>query len=396
MTLHRLMLAAVLLAAPALAQVHPADPPARPGSGMPFLAMGKSGPLLSWLEPLDGKGHQLRLARWTGESWSEPATIAQGNNWFVNWADFPAVTELPGGTLLAHWLERVGNGKYGYGIRVARSASLAGPWSPEWLAQPSDPEDYSGFLAFLSGPHGNGAVYLAPPPAAGSAKGHGGHDGHRKTLRFTSFNHAGAPGIDRELDADVCSCCQTAVVATRRGLVVAYRDHQPGEIRDISIVRLTQGQWSGPQTLHADNWLINACPTEGPAMAAADDAVAIAWMTRAQDKPRVQAIFSRNGGVQFGAPVRIDDGNPLGRPAAVLLGEDLLVVWLEKTAGGAEVRLRRVTPRGALGKSVVIAPVTAARSTGFPKLVVVGKRILIAWREERVRAGWLDAAEVPR
>ncbi len=183
-------------------------------------------------------------------------------------------------------------------------------------------------------------MYLAPPASGG------GGEGHRKTLRYVRFDEAGQPGGDRDVDADVCSCCQTAVVAAKDGLVAAYRDHLPGELRDIAVVRWRNGAWTAPQTVHADGWKINGCPTDGPSLVAKDRHLGVAWLTRANDVARVQTAVSADGGATFEKPLRLDDGNPLGRPALALLdGKNDVAVWLEKTGEGkAEVRIRRLVP----------------------------------------------------
>lgn len=371
-----------LLGAGPVAAPRMADPPAGADSGMPFLASDHAGEaLLSWLEPGEGKRFRLQFARWRQSGWGDPETIASSDNWFINWADFPSVVALPNGTLLAHWLERAGQGKYGYGIRIARRAAGGGEWTPVFHAPPSDPEDYSGFLAFVSRGDVLGASYLAPPAVPEA--------GHRKTLRFVEFNADGQAMGDRELDPDVCSCCQTAVIATATGPLVAYRDHQPGEIRDISVVRKVGADWTAPQPLHEDGWVINGCPTEGPALAVVGRNIGAAWLTRARDTARVQVSFSTNQGRSFGSPIRVDGGNPMGRPAAAILGDRLLAAWIEKNGTTAELRLRVVAASGALGPPVTVTPVASARSAGCPKIAVVGSKVLLAWRDTRVRAGWL-------
>lgn len=372
----RLAAFGLLLSIPLLAQ-----PPVGPESGMPYLAAGPGGEVyLSWIEPLQPAGHALRWSKWTGKAWTPAEEVARGQRWFVNWADFPAIAIRPDGSMLAHWLARPDDaGKYGYGIRVSRRDAATGKWREIYGMSLDEQEDYAGFLSFV--PDGSGAVYLAPPASGG------GGEGHRKTLRFVRFGAAGQPAGDREVDADVCSCCQTAVVATKTGLLAAYRDHQPGEIRDISIVRWRDGAWSTPRTVHNDGWKINGCPTDGPSLAAQDHHVGVAWLTRAGEQARVQAAVSADGGVTFSRPVRLDDGDPLGRPALAVLdsGSDV-AVWLEKTGEGkAEVRMRRIGHDGRPGKSQTVAKVAAARSAGFPKVAVAGDRIWVAWRDGNVR-----------
>ncbi len=358
-----------------------AQPPVGPESGMPYLAAGAKGEVyLSWIDPVPPAGHALRWSKWTGSSWTPAEEVARGQRWFVNWADFPAIAIRPDGTMLAHWLARPDDAKkYGYGIRVARREAATGKWSEIYGMSLDEKEDYAGFLSFV--PDGSGAVYLAPPASGG------GGEGHRKTLRYVRFDQSGQPGGDREVDADVCSCCQTAVVATENGLLAAYRDHQPGEIRDIAVVRWRDGAWTPPQAVHADGWKINGCPTDGPSLATSGRHVGVAWLTRANDVARVQAAVSADGGATFQKPLRLDDGNPLGRPALTVLdANNDVAVWLERTGEGkAEVRIRRIGHDGRLGKSRVVAAVAAARSAGFPKVAVSGDQVWVAWRDGKVR-----------
>ena len=58
----------------------------------------------------------------------------------------------------------------------------------------------------------------------------------------------------------------------------------------------------------------------------------------------------------FGEPIRVDEGTPLGRVDAMLLDDGAaLVVWLETTARGAEVRARRVRPDGEASVPATVA-----------------------------------------
>ena len=118
--MRRLFSTVILLVTAAGAQLRQADPPTLPQSGMPFLAVdSQGGVLISWIDPLPKDQNSLRYARWTGNGWSSLNTIASGKNWFINWADFPAIAALPDGSLLAHWLTHgPGAVNYGYGLRV--------------------------------------------------------------------------------------------------------------------------------------------------------------------------------------------------------------------------------------------------------------------------------------
>ncbi|MBM3762077.1 MAG: exo-alpha-sialidase [Acidobacteria bacterium] len=360
------------------AQHQQLTPPVAKESGMPFLVSAPNGNIyLSYIDYLGADGHALRFTTFDGKQWSRPETIAEGKNWFINWADFPSLAIEPDGNLLAHWLTRstVG-GKYGYGIRIARRNAATRQWTEIHGISLEEPKDYAGFLTFL--PNASAAIYLAPPES-------GPDDSHRKTVRFVELK--GKP-TEVEIDPDACSCCQTAVAMTPKGLVAAYRDHRQGEIRDISISRLAEGKWSKPEILHQDRWKINGCPTDGPAIATHQNNTAISWLTRANDQPKVQVALSRNSAQTFNKPIRVDDGNPLGRATITNLDSNhFLIIWIEKTGtnGEAEIRIKRLSVDGRLSEALVIARTNTARTTGFPKIAVSGKQILTAWRDGNIR-----------
>jgi hypothetical protein len=202
------------------------------------------------------------------------------------------------------------------------------------------------------------------------------------TLRTAVIDGRGRLSDEALLDARVCDCCQTAAVTTARGVLVAYRDRSDEEIRDIFTVRLEGGAWSQPLPVHADRWRIEGCPVNGPSLAALGDRVAVAWYTAAQDTPRVQLAFSDDGGQSFGPALRLDGGAPLGR-VSVLLESDggARVVWLESRDREALIQVRSVGRDGKPGAVATVARTSAARASGFPRMVKSGNRLVFAWTE---------------
>jgi hypothetical protein len=401
----------VSIVVPALAQVEPLVTPADSGSSLPFLSTAPDGRVfLSWVEPTGPKRHALKFSVLTGAAWSEPRTIAEGEGWFVNWADFPSIVPMPDGSLAAHWLERSGPDTYAYGVRISRSADVGTTWSPAVIPHRDSTQTEHGFVSMFpapgpgaadgAGPSGStGAVWLDGREMAGQeegAEGHaGGHGGDgvgsgSMTLRYASIDAAGTTSEEALLDERVCECCQTSAAMTEEGPVVVYRDRFDGEIRDISIVRRSGGMWGRPSRLSYDEWKIDGCPVNGPAVDARGREVAVAWFTAAGDTPRVKLAFSRDAGATFSSPVVIDDGSPSGRvDVALLPGGDAVVSWLERSGGAAEVRVKRVTPDGKPGPPIVVAPTGTARSSGFPRIAYSGGRLVFAWTADRVRTAIL-------
>ncbi|MGH2610478.1 MAG: hypothetical protein ACRDHF_15465, partial [Tepidiformaceae bacterium] len=200
------------------------------------------------------------------------------------------------------------------------------------------------------------------------------------TLRFATLTSGGRLGAEALLDARTCECCQTSLARTAGGLVVAYRDRSPEEIRDIAVVRLANGTWTSPLRVAADEWHYPGCPVNGPALSAAGDTVAIAWFTAAANQPRVFAAFSFDGGATWGAPLRVDGGGPVGRVDVELLNDgSATVTWLETRGAQTDVRARRVRSDGRASRPWRVSESSDARSSGFPRLLRVGEEILVAW-----------------
>lgn len=367
------------------------DAPAAPGSGQPNLAVAPDGRvLLSWIEPAGEAGHRLRFAaRPKGGAWSAPATIAQGRDWFVNWADFPSLGVLADGTLFAHWLARGGPGTYAYDVHVTASRDAGSSWSTPVVPHRDGTQTEHGFVSMTAwAPRTMGLVWLDGRKTAGAS--HDGHDSSRAemALLHSTLDAEGRLGPEAVLDQRVCDCCQTDAAVADGATVVVYRDRSDGEVRDISVVRFSGGRWSEPRKLARDGWEINGCPVNGPAIAAAGRQVAVAWFTAADEKPRVSVAFSADAGETFGPPVGVDGGRPLGRVDVVFLAEGVaLVSWLEQGPKGAELRVQRMSPRGRIGEALSVADSSSARSSGFPRMVGSGAEVILAWR---------DAASPPR
>jgi len=369
------------------------DTPAALGSGEPNLYTAFDGRVfLTWIEPAQSKGHRLRFSVREGERWSEPRTIAEGLNWFVNWADFPSLVVLKNGVFVAHWLVKAGTDGHAYDISIARSTDRGKTWSTPLVPHRDGTKTEHGFVSMLPWSAGRAAaVWLDGRNFKEVAKDGHGSPVNEMTLRFATIGVQGNLADDAVLDGRVCDCCQTSAALTADGAVVVYRDRSDKEIRDISVVRFHNGRWTEPRSLSVDDWEIHGCPVNGPSVSAEGRRVAVAWFTAAKDDPKVKLIFSADSGATFGQPIRVDDGTPVGRVDVLMLPDgSALVCWLERTAKGGEVRLRRVRSDGSMDQAVTVAESGVARATGFPQIARAGNEVIVAWTDpgapSRVRA----------
>ena len=360
------------------------DPPALPGAlGASFSVLDGS-PVLSWLEPAPGVAGQeagrerfrLRVSRFGASSWSAPVTVAEGDDFFANWADFPAIASN-GRSAVAHWLAIDGEEKYAYTIRLAGTDDGGATWRPLGKLPADDIQAEHGFVSWLPAPgEGTGlrAFWL---------DGRGMPGGGPMTLRSARVDPAGGASGEEMLDDRVCDCCQTDAAMTSGGPVVVYRDRSPEEIRDIAIRRLTPEGWSAPALVHADGWKIEGCPVNGPAVAATERRVAVAWFTGAPT-PRVLLAFSEDSGATFSEPLLLDTDKPLGRVDLVLDRQgNAIVSWLGRDPvdpARSALRLRRMVPSGPSAPPITISTTGADRASGFPRLLLLDEEhLMVAW-----------------
>jgi hypothetical protein len=363
--------------------------PAVGSAAQPDVSLAPDGDLLlSWVEKT-GAGHRLRFARHAGDDpatgWSAPRTIASGDDWFVNWADFPALQALPDGSLWAHALVRNGEATYAYDTRLFVSRDGGRRWHALGAVHDDGTPTEHGFATLW--PQGRDTLGIAWLDGRNTGGGEGGHDhggGGAMTLRTAAFGADGEKRADGELDASTCDCCQTASATDGGTTLLAWRDRAPGEIRDIVVARHDGTGWSAPVPVHRDGWEMPACPVNGPAIAARDGRAWVAWYTGAGGAPSVRVAMSSDGGRSFRNLRTIAAGDaPQGRVDVVADGAGVWVSWIEETAAGQSLWLARYPPHLTSERMRVRVATIAGRgrATGFPRMQFRDGRVWLAWTE---------------
>jgi hypothetical protein len=138
------------------------DTPAGEFSGPSHLAAAADGTvILNWLESTTVEAMALKYTTLAAgsDTWAEPRTLAESENWFINWADFPSVVPMSGSLWAAHWL--VYREDYdGYDIHVAISNDAGESWGEPFLLNTDGTGAEHGFVTLFPLDDDIAAVWL--------------------------------------------------------------------------------------------------------------------------------------------------------------------------------------------------------------------------------------------
>lgn len=360
-------------------------------TSLPHLTKLPNGEVLLSYVRQDDTVDSLFFRRFSAGQWSAPQFIAAGENWFVNWADFPSVAsfDTTGQQLCAHWLQYRGAGKYDYDVRMSISLDGGLHWGESFVLHSDGIAAEHGFVSMAG--QGDGSLQVIwldgrntkTDETKHATEGHDHHNGGAMSLRTARILPDGRVEKEVELDPRICDCCQTDLIFTESGWLAVYRDRSLDEIRDISFVENFTGAISPPKSANEDNWQIAGCPVNGPAI---DEwyynQIALAWFTQANDTAKVQLAYWNDEKRQFGPAFRVDDGQPLGR-VDVVMGQELTYVsWLEVVGEAAEYRLKYVDLEGNPSPSVTLSTNDGGRSSGFLQLTDVREDLLYCYTDQ--------------
>jgi len=201
---------------------------------------------------------------------------------------------------------------------------------------------------------------------------------------------------EHSIASNVCFCCKTAIVTAGDRVYAAWRHIYPGSLRDIAVARSTDNgaTFGAPIRVSEDGWKIDACPDDGPAMAADGHAgIHVVWPTLVEGStPRKGIFYSTLSGDAFAPRLRLDSGesDPAHPQIAADHHTNTAVVWDERAGDSRRVVFRRVSDGAAEAPQIfngdgVSYPVVAAGEQSWIVLwsvqsadgrsVIVGRRI---------------------
>lgn len=233
---------------------------------------------------------------------------------------------------------------------------------------------------------------LAEAKAAASAAApdhHADHDGvamaQKSRLVYATAGASAAP--EQLLTSGVCYCCKTALVATSRGVLAAWRHVYGGNMRDIAFSWLGRpGAAAAPARVNEDGWAINGCPDDGPAMAvSAQDRVHIVWPTVIPGPEPMGALFyaAMADGAHFGTRQRVPTlGAPKpSHPQIAIDGSGRLFIAWDEIRGGVRTAAI-VDAAGAANGTLTFgaaSPIAPGGPTQYPVMAPLPRGVVVAW-----------------
>ena len=386
--------------------------PAQAGSMAPDLRVAPDGRvLISWLNRQQGRRNILQFSSYTeaGGWQSQPRTIAVGQSLVANWADTPHMMATADGALWVQWLQANAASPSAYDVALARSRDGGMTWTQITRVNDDQTTSEHGFAALW--PRSANTIGIAWLDGRDQQVAHGAepqdtplkddaHHGGAMQLRANGFDMDLARGADAVVDSRVCDCCQTDATITDRGVLLAWRDRGDDEVRDIVVARLQDdGAWTKPVPVHADGWKVEACPVNGPAIAASGNAAVVAWYSEAGGTPTVRIARSTNAGDTFAAPVVVDSAAAVrGQVDVAVDAQQAWVTWLREDAKGQALMLARYTPD--LSKQVQLIEVARlgarGHASGTPRLALDAGGAWLAWTDVVDGVADLQGARITR
>lgn len=346
---------------------------------LPYLTTQSGQLYLSWVDTLTGSNPRFFYTRLQDEKWLPPTILATGHNWFINWADYPMIAVYKG-KILSHYLQKATVAPMAYDIKFNVSDTESSGQRQYQTLHDDHTSSEHGFVSMI--PYRDSSflvTWLDGRNMANSGHNHQHHSGGM-SVRAAEITSKGEIKEEHVLDENACTCCQTTTSLTTSGPVVLYRDCTSDNIRDVVIVRKLGEKWTKPIPIHADNWFIRGCPVNGPKSAALGNTLAVAWFTAADEIPRVQLVFSNNGGEVFDKPILISNQGVLGRVDVALIDANRAIVsWMQSEGDVTTLYAMLVHKDGKKSIPYKVTQLSSSRKSGFPQMEIAGNKVYFAW-----------------
>ncbi|CAM2007409.1 sialidase family protein [Acanthopleuribacter pedis] len=354
---------------------------------VPFFSRHGDERLMSWAEK-HAQGGTLFFAKWDHEKrqFGPPVQGPKRDMMLVNWADYPRLQPGPKFWVWV-WPEFISmKHQYAYGLRFARSFDQGRTWSEsQWLHEDQAPVEH-GFVSMATLADGRiAAIWLDGRAMPAQPKEGGGHEHHAEEhgdmqLRFRIIGKQ-TLSPEQLWDDRTCECCGTDLVRLENGdLVAAYRNRDKNEIRDIHFIRYRAGIAEKMTAAFNEQWNIQGCPVNGPALAAHGNRIATAWFS-GKDDGTIGVAMSDNSGTSW-HKIHTGEKNQSGRTDLLFTQDGLWASWVQETESGLRLWVRPFEGRAKQTQTHLLPhwdiPFPGGRGSGFPQIEILPDKTLLA------------------
>lgn len=190
---------------------------------------------------------------------------------------------------------------------------------------------------------------------------------------------------------EVCDCCPTQIVADGQRVSALYRNAE-SNLRVMWGAVSADGASSFPVGAVVDTtgWVLNACPSSGPAAYFDGDSIRYTWMSGANNGTKIYLGAAHAGDLGLGPQYFVHPGQSAGVqqnfPRIAGNGDTLGVVW-ENYLNGAREILFAWSVTGPAGLSVpVMVNVETAGNQRTPDIAFADGTFHIVWGEQGANA----------
>ena len=195
------------------------------------------------------------------------------------------------------------------------------------------------------------------------------------------------PASPAALTAGVCYCCKTAIAAAADGAMqMAWRHVYPGNLRDIAFTTLLgPGIARAPARVSEDQWMLQGCPDDGPAMAVdREGRIHIVWPTVVTDHGAGQKVLfyaASDDGRTFTTRTRLPVEGQANHPQiAIARDGTLMLAWDEVNGPARRIVIARSENGEWPAAPVFRRDLSAGDQVGvYPAIVLTPTTSIVAW-----------------
>lgn len=344
----------------------------------PFLHQSPEGTTyLSWIEEVDTTKVAFKFASLdSDQSWNEPNLLLEGDDWFINWADYPHL-QVNSQSSLGHVLKKSASGAYTYDVNMILETNGQ---TKQFVVHDDKIEAEHGFVSITTTPEED--YFVTWLDGRNTVEDEAGNRGPM-SIRAAWIGQDGTKHREDLLDNSICDCCQSHAYYGSNGPTVVYRDRSDQEVRDIYLTTYKDSAWSEPINVSMDDWEIAGCPVNGPQIVGTDSWEAVAWFNGKDQINEVKLRFGTNNWQTQTDAIKINNKESLGRiDMEVLDDQNTLVCWMELASPEiAQIMVRKVGRDGSLSDPIELATNKNSRKAGFPQIIIDGQSLILAYTD---------------